>query len=116
MRPPLRGGAGFAFETWEGYRRLVCAAGLQRYSRPKTEARRHNGQFVFVFKPGQGSEQVSSFRRAVMLSLAPPSTAKVEAQHRPTQPEIRGIHHFHGVVDNLVMQGTAAQGMGMGDH
>src|SRR5487761_1667954 len=48
----------------------------------------------------------------VMRALAEAGAAKVEAQHRKAEP----VQGLHGVVDNLVVHGSAAQGVGMADQ
>ena len=98
---------------WTG---LLVATSLQSHGRAKAEADGDDRAPVFVFKPVQSGENVGCFGSAVMSSLAEASAAKVEAQNRKPETPLRIVDGLHGVVDDLVVEIAAAEGMRMADE
>ena len=83
---------------------------------PKLKPTAMSGQFVFVFKPVECGQNVGGFGAAVVCALAEAGAAKVEAQDRKPESPLRIVEDLHGVVNNLVVQIAAAQGMRMADE
>ena len=88
----------------------------KRHGCAEAEAHHNHGSIVFVFKPVERGQNILGLARAIMLAFAQSRAAKVEAQHRPAQSELRRVEHLHGVVHDLVVHGAAALGMGMADQ
>ena len=61
-----------------------AATSEESHGRAKAEPGYDQGQLEFVFKPIESRPHIAGFGLAVMLALAEPRTAKIEAQHRPT--------------------------------
>lgn len=59
-----------------------------------------------------GADIVHLPTRMVVVALAQPGAAKVEAQHWKT----KAVQRLHGVKDDLVMEGAAEQGVGMANQ
>ena len=60
----------------------------------------------------RGADVVDFARAVIMFSLTQSGSAKVEAQHGKTE----AVQRLHGVKDNLVVQRSTEEGMGMTDN
>ncbi len=96
----------------------TCArtAGFDGHGRTKAETDGHHGKSVLVFEPAESGFHVGGFRLAVVLALAAACPAKVEAKHRPSEPECGIVDGLHGVIHNLVMEGSPEERMRMADE
>ena len=112
-------GFGWQAEGGEGAdfgARLRMATGLEGHGRAKAEADGDEGKLVFVFKPVEGGEGVGCFCTAVVSTLAEAGAAKIETKDREDQAPLGVVEGLHGVVDDLVVHGAAARGVGMADE
>jgi hypothetical protein len=90
-------------------------AGGDGHGGAEAESDGYDGELEFVLKPVESGFDVCFFRLAVMPALTAARAAKVEAKHRPTEPERRIVDGLHGVVDNFVVKSTAEERMRMAD-
>ena len=92
-------------ETDEALDADVSAAGAEAYVRSEGKAGEEDGELVVVLEPAQGGADVVLLAVAVVVgSLAEARAAKVEAQ----DGEAKGGERLHGVVDDLIVHGSAA--------
>ena len=81
----------------------------------EAESDHDDGQLVFGMQPVERGDDIGRLGHAFVMSFAETGAAKIEAQHRPAQAPLRRIQHLHGVVDDFVVHGAAAEGMRMAD-
>jgi len=100
-------------ESDEAFDARVAAAGAEADVRAEGEAGEEDGLVEAVFYPGEGGFDVILLAAAfVVYAFAEAGAAKVEAEYGNTE----GGEGLHGVVDDLVVHGAAAVGVGMADE
>src|SRR2546430_1973231 len=80
----------------------------QRHGCPKAEPCHQQWPAELALKPVDCGGNVLRLCLAVMLAFAEASAAEVEAQNRQGQSELRRIQGLHRVVNDFVVEGTAA--------
>ncbi len=90
----------------------VAACSTHAYVGPEREAGEEDRQPELPVQPVQRGSYIFNFSTTgIVHALAPPSAAKVEAQHR----ESKALKGLHGVVDDLIVHGSAAHRVRMTD-
>ena len=90
----------------------VGTGGAQADGGAEGESGEDQGEMEFVVEPVEGGADVVELARPVIVfALAESSAAEVEAQHG----EAKVVQRFHGVEDNLVVEGASVDGMRMAD-
>jgi hypothetical protein len=95
---------------------LRVTTGLECHGRAKAEADGNEGAAVFVFEPVKRSQHVGGFGSAVVRSLAEACAAKVEAEDGKGESPRGIVEGLHGVVDDLVVEIAAVEGVRVADE
>lgn len=89
---------------------VVIAADLEADVCPKGETCEEYRQVKLVFQPGKGCANILLLTVAVVMhTFAEAGASEVEAENG----KVEGLEGLHGVVNNLIVHGAAAQGMGV---
>ncbi len=92
---------------------LITAAGAQTNAGAEGEAGEEHRQVVLPFQPVERGAHIAHLAAAVVVrALAQAGAAKIEAQHR--QPI--SLEGLHGVIDDLVVHGSAEERVRMANH
>lgn len=91
----------------------IAATGLEADPGAEGESGEKDGAMELAVEPGEGGADVVQFAAAeVVLAFAEPGSAEIEAK----DGEAEGLEGLHGVVDDFVVEGAAAQGVRMADE
>ena len=82
----------------------------------EAESGKDDRQVELPFKPVESGQYITCFGAAVVDALAEACTAKVEAEHRQRESPLGGIERLHDVINNFVVHGSAARGVGVADE
>ena len=85
------------------------ATGLSAMAAPKLKPTTTSGQLVFVFKPVERRQHILGFCLAIVGALAQPVPRKLKRSTGKPKPHSWVVQHLHGVVDDIIVQGSAAQ-------
>jgi hypothetical protein len=91
----------------------VSATGAEADVRTERESGEKDGEVELAVEPVESGAYVVLLAAAVVMgAFAEPGSAKVETQYRETE----GLERLHGVIDDLVVHGAAAEGMRVTDE
>ena len=83
---------------------------------PKLKPTAMRGRLYSLSSQSRAAKHVGGFCAAVVRSLAESCAAKVEAQDRKGEPPGGIVEGLHGVVDDLVVEVAAVEGVGVADE